>query len=115
MNLLWQHHNWDVGLIYKRVGQYYNDNGTLNYTINGVKIPYPVDQAITIQPWDLVNVFFNYTIKNSSFLRGTKIQFAVNNLANSPQHYGNHSRHCRNGDGALRAERGRSPEFDARA
>ncbi len=83
VSLLWQHQNWDVGLIDKRVGQYYNDNGTLNYMINGVKIPYPVDQAITIHPWDLVNVFFNYTIKNSSFLRGSKIQFAVNNLANS--------------------------------
>jgi iron complex outermembrane recepter protein len=82
-HLLWQHHNWDVGLVYKRVGRYYNDNGSLNYTIDGAKIPYPVDQAITIQPWDLVNVFFNYTIKNSSFLRGTKIQFAINNLANS--------------------------------
>jgi iron complex outermembrane recepter protein len=83
VNLLWQHHNWDVGLVYKRVGQYYNDNGSLTYTINGAKIPYPVDQAITIQPWDLVNVFFNYTIKGSSFLRGSKIQFAINNLANS--------------------------------
>ncbi|MGA7238270.1 MAG: TonB-dependent receptor, partial [Bryobacteraceae bacterium] len=82
-NLLWQHHNWDIGLVYKRVGQYYNDNGSLNYTIDGAKIPYPVDQAITIQPWDLVNLFFNYTVKNSSFLRGTKIQFAINNLANS--------------------------------
>ena len=29
-NLLWQHHNWDVGLVYKRVGQYYNDNGSLD-------------------------------------------------------------------------------------
>ena len=39
--------------------------------------------AYQIQPWDLVNVFLNYTIKNTSYLRGTKIQFAVNNLANS--------------------------------
>ena len=30
-----------------------------------------------------MNVFFNYTVKNSSYLRGTKIQFAINNLANS--------------------------------
>jgi iron complex outermembrane recepter protein len=83
VNILWQRHNWDVGVVYKRVGQYYNDNATLNYLINGVKIPYPVDNAITIQPWYLVNTFVNYTIKNSSRLRGTKIQFAVNNLANS--------------------------------
>ncbi len=83
MNILWQRGNWDVGLTYKRVGQYYNDNGSLNYTINGVKLPYPVDEAITIHPWQLVNGYVNYTIKGASFLRGTKIQLAVNNLANS--------------------------------
>jgi iron complex outermembrane receptor protein len=83
VNLLWQHRNFDLGMTYKRVGQYYNDNGTLNYKINGISIPFPVDQAITISPFDLVNVFLNYTIKNSSRLRGTKIQLAVNNLANS--------------------------------
>jgi iron complex outermembrane receptor protein len=83
LSLLWQHRNWDVGLIYKRVGQYYNDNGSLNYKINGITIPYPVDQAVTISPFNLVNVFLNYTIKDSSRLRGTKIQLAVNNLANS--------------------------------
>jgi iron complex outermembrane recepter protein len=83
VSLLWQHRNWDVGLIYKRVGRYFNDNGSLNYKINGITIPYPVDQAITISPFDLVNVFVNYTIKSSSRLRGTKIQLAVNNLADS--------------------------------
>lgn len=30
-----------------------------------------------------MNVFLNYTIKNSSYLRGTKIQLAFNNLADS--------------------------------
>ena len=83
LSLLWQHSNWDVGLTYKRVGQYYNDNGSLSYKINGITIPYPVDEAVTISPWDLTNVFVNYTIKNSSRLRGTKIQLAVNNLANN--------------------------------
>ncbi len=82
-SLLYQHRNWDVGLTWKRVGQYYNDNGSLTYNINGLKIPYPVDQAIVINPWMLTNLFFNYTIKNSSFLRGTKIQFAINNLADA--------------------------------
>ena len=33
------HKNWDVGLIDKRVGTMYNDNGTLNYMINGVSDP----------------------------------------------------------------------------
>jgi iron complex outermembrane receptor protein len=84
MSLLYQHGNYDFGLTWKRVGQYYNDNGSLNYTINGIKgLAFPVNQAITINAWDLVNVFANYTVKNSSHFRGTKIQLAVNNLANA--------------------------------
>ena len=83
VSLLYQHRDYDFGLVYKHVGSYWQDNGSLNYLINGASIPYPVDQAFQVQPWDLVNVFLNYTIKNTSHLRGTKIQFAVNNLANS--------------------------------
>jgi len=83
VSALWQHRNYDMGIIWKRVGQYYSDNGSLTYKINGISEAYPVDQAVAIQPWNLVNVFVNYTIKNSSHFRGTKIQLAVNNLANS--------------------------------
>ena len=83
VSLLWRHKNWDVGLVDKRVGTLYNDNGSLNYLINGAKIPYPVDQAITINPFNLVNVFVNYSIKNASWMRGSKIGLAVNNLADS--------------------------------
>jgi iron complex outermembrane receptor protein len=83
LSLLWQHGNWDVGLIEKRVGTFYNDNGSLTYLIDGVKIPYPVDQAITINPFSLTNVFFNYTFKNASWMRGSKLGFAANNLFDS--------------------------------
>ena len=83
VSLLWRHKAWDLGLVDKRVGTLYNDNATLKYLIDGVQIPYPVDQAITINPFNLVNVFANYTIKNASWLRGSKIGLAVNNLANS--------------------------------
>jgi len=51
--------------------------------IDGAKVAYPVDMAIKINPFELTNVFANYTMKNVSHLRGSKIQFAVNNLANS--------------------------------
>ena len=81
--LFWRHKNWDIGFVDKRVGQMYNDNGTLNYTINGIKIPYPVDQAITINPFNVANFFANYTIKNSSWLRGSRIGLAINNLADN--------------------------------
>jgi len=83
LNLLYQHRNWDVGFVFKRVGSYWEDNATLNYLINGASVPYPVDQAVSIQPWNLENLFINYTIKNSSHFRGTKIRLAINNLADS--------------------------------
>jgi len=79
----WQHANWDVGLVDKRVGTMYNDNGSINYKINGILLAYPADQAVTINPFNLVNVFANYTIKNGSFFRGSRIGLAVNNLADS--------------------------------
>jgi len=83
VSLLWQHQSWDVGIVNKRVGDLYNDNGTLNYLINGITIPYPVDQAIAINPFDLTNLFVNYTVRSSSWLRGTKIRLSVDNLMNS--------------------------------
>lgn len=48
----------------------YNDNGSVN-------------QAIKIDPFNVANVFVNYTVKGSSFLRGSKIGLAVNNLADN--------------------------------
>ncbi len=83
LSFLWQHRNFDMGVTYKRIGRYYQDNGSLTYKINGISESYPVDQAVTIQPWELTNVFLNYTMKNATHFRGTKIQLAVNNLANA--------------------------------
>jgi iron complex outermembrane receptor protein len=57
----------DVGMFNKRVGRMFNDNGSIN-------------QAVTIDPFNVVNAFVNYTIKGDSYLRGTKIRLAVNNL-----------------------------------
>jgi iron complex outermembrane receptor protein len=83
VSLLWHHNDWSVGLVDKRVGTLYNDNGSLPYVINGISIPFPVDQAYTINPFNVVNLFANYEIKNSSWLRGSKIGLAFNNLADS--------------------------------
>ncbi len=80
VGLFWQQKNWDLGFTNKRVGRMYNDNGTLNYLIGGVSIPYPVNQAVRIDPFNVSNVFVNYTIKGSSWLRGSKFRVAVNNL-----------------------------------
>ncbi len=65
--LTWQEKNWDVGFLSKRIGKMYNDNGSVN-------------QAIPIDPWSVSNLFLNYTVKNSSFLRGSRFGLAVNNL-----------------------------------
>jgi len=83
VSLLWHHADWSLGFVDKRVGMLYNDNATLNYNVNGLTIPFPVDQAYTINPFNVVNVFANYEIKGSSWLRGSKIGLAVNNLADS--------------------------------
>jgi len=79
--LTWQQKNWNVGIFHKRVGSMYNDGtGNINYVINGITVPTPANQAIAINPFDLTNLYINYTIKNSSFLRGSKLGFSVNNL-----------------------------------
>jgi len=70
VGLAWQRKNWDVGFFNKRVGQMYNDNGTTN-------------QAVYIDPFNLTNLYFNYTFKNESHLRGTKIRVSMNNLFNN--------------------------------
>jgi iron complex outermembrane receptor protein len=59
--------NWDLAFQNKRVGQMYNDNGTVN-------------MAYQIDPFNVSNLFVNYTIKGDSYLRGTKIRFGINNL-----------------------------------
>lgn len=83
LSVMWRRKNFDIGLTEKRVGRMFNDNGSLTYTINGAKIPYPVDQAVKIDAFNLVNFFANYTIKNQSFLRGSKLGLAINNLADN--------------------------------
>ncbi len=83
ISLLYRHKNWDFGFVDKRVGTQYNDNATLLYVIGGIPLPVPVDQALTIQPFTVLNFFANYTVKNQSWLRGSKLGLAVNNLADS--------------------------------
>jgi iron complex outermembrane receptor protein len=69
IGLTYQMKNWDLGMFHKRVGTMYNDNGTNN-------------QAIAIDPFNVTNLFFNYTFRGDTYLRGTKIRFGINNLFN---------------------------------
>jgi len=67
IGLTYQVKNWDLGMFNKRVGPMYNDNGAIN-------------QAVAIDPFNVTNLFINYTFKGESSLRGTKIRFGINNL-----------------------------------
>jgi iron complex outermembrane receptor protein len=59
--------SWDLGFFNKRIGSMYNDNGATN-------------QAVAIDPFNVTNLFLNYTIRGDSYLRGTKIRLGLNNL-----------------------------------
>ena len=67
LGLLTRVKSWDLGFFNKRIGAMYNDNGSTN-------------QAIAIDPFNVSNVFLNYTVRGDSYLRGTKIRLGVNNL-----------------------------------
>jgi iron complex outermembrane recepter protein len=67
VGLSYQHKNWDVAIFDKRIGQMYNDNGSTH-------------EAVTINPFSLTDFYINYTLKNSSFLRNSKIGLSFNNL-----------------------------------
>jgi iron complex outermembrane recepter protein len=67
VGLTWLQKNWTAGFFNKRVGKMYDDNGS-------------VHQAIPIDPFNVSNIFVNYTIRTSSFLRGSKLALSVNNL-----------------------------------
>ena len=56
---------------------------TLTYNINGIPIPYPVDQAITIQSVQRGELLRELHHQESSWMRGSKLGLAVNNLADS--------------------------------
>jgi iron complex outermembrane recepter protein len=66
----YQNHGMDLGVIEKRVGSYYDDNGTYH-------------NQVYIAPYNNVNLFFNYTIRNHSMFDQSKISFSINNLFNS--------------------------------
>jgi iron complex outermembrane receptor protein len=80
--LLYHKKNWDVGFVNKRVGPMWNDNGSLGSQnpVSDITLSFPVNQAVYINSWDVTNIFVNYTIKNASWLRGSKLGLAVTNL-----------------------------------
>jgi iron complex outermembrane receptor protein len=68
--LTYQAHGYDLGVIEKRVGSYYDDNGTYH------------NQAY-VAPYNNVNLFLNYTLHKTSFFDQSKVSFSINNLFNN--------------------------------
>lgn len=64
-----QQRNLDLGVFQKLVGPMWNDNKTFH------------DQ-VPIQPFNSVNVFLNYTVRNNTLFDQTKISLSFNNLLN---------------------------------
>ncbi|HEX7798226.1 MAG TPA: TonB-dependent receptor [Vicinamibacterales bacterium] len=70
LGLTYNRGNWNFGFFNKRVGPLFNDNGA-------------VHEAFAIDPFNLTNLFFNYTVRGSSRLSQSRIRLAVNNLTDS--------------------------------
>jgi len=69
LGLYYQQGDWNVGLLGKRVGKLYNDNGA-------------VHEAIPIDPFIIPNLFVNYTIKNlTSWMKQTRLKLSVTNIS----------------------------------
>ena len=67
LGISYQRQNWDLGFFNKRIGSMWNDNGSAN-------------QAVRIDPFNISNLYLNYTIKNESRFSQTKIRLTINNL-----------------------------------
>ncbi len=70
LGFTYQRRNWDLGFFDKRIGQMYIDNGGTH-------------QAVSINPFAVANLYVNYTVKNLSHLRDSKIRLSFNNLLNN--------------------------------
>ncbi len=68
IGLYFQEGSWNVGLLAKRVGKMFSDNGSTH-------------EAVAIDPFVIPNLFINYTARNlTSWLKQAKFKISVNNL-----------------------------------
>ena len=80
--LTYQHKAFDFGFFSKRVGPMWNDNKATTL-VNGTNSSYTANQVIPIDPFDISNLFFNYTVKGASLFDKTKLRLSFNNLFNA--------------------------------
>ena len=74
----------DLGFFTKRIGPMWNDNKAtvpLSYT-DGSKVNASItaNQVIPIDPFDVANLYFNYTVRGGSRFDNTKVRLSLNNL-----------------------------------
>jgi iron complex outermembrane receptor protein len=75
LGLTYQRSAWDLGVLAKRVGKTYSDNAKNTSNV--------INEAFTIDPFTVTNLFANYTLKTPGmFFKQAKLQFGVNNLFN---------------------------------
>ncbi len=70
LGLTYNKRSWNLGFFNKRVGRMFNDNGA-------------VHEAFTIDPFNITNLFVNYTLGGASALSQSRIRLAINNLTDS--------------------------------
>lgn len=69
IGLTYQQKYFDIGMFNKRIGPMWNDSGSFN-------------QAVPIDPFNVTNMYFNYTVRNGSHFDQTKLRLSFNNLFN---------------------------------
>ena len=63
----YDHGSWDAAIYNKHIGSMWNDNGGTN-------------QAIAISPFNLADIYLNYTLRNGGRFQATRFSLAVNNV-----------------------------------
>jgi iron complex outermembrane recepter protein len=67
IGMSYQQRNWDLGFFNKRIGKMWNDNSGIN-------------QAVPIDPFEISNLYLNYTIKGETRFAETKLRLIINNV-----------------------------------
>jgi iron complex outermembrane receptor protein len=75
VDVTYQQRNLDLGVFQKLVGPMWSDNKTFH-------------NQVPISPFQIVNLFLNYTVRNNSMFDQTKIGLSFNNLFNEEQTIG---------------------------
>ena len=83
IGMTYQQKYFDIGLFHKRVGTLWNDSSAAStgvvYQGQTLKVK-TLSQVIPISPFNITNLFFNYTVRNGSHFDQTKLRLSFNNL-----------------------------------